>query len=143
MLHATQSGNKSASDEKQRRLLFTGRHAGRRENRDNARIAVRAQGENITVAHAQALQNGTVKYQIKRDHLQGARHSAKFRRHDVRESRFGPASDMSGRRFGVQHGVQWKQTSQSVQLSALQPIGNRRLSGRPAAARAEADSAEL
>jgi len=50
---------------------------------------------------------------------------------------------VTGRRTRIQHGVQRKQTLQSIQLSALQPIGNRRLSGRSAAARAEADSAEL
>jgi len=79
----------------------------------------------------------------KKDRLQSARHCTKFLRRNVRESRFGPASDTTGRWAGVQHCVQQKQTSQSVQLLALQPIGNRRLSGRPAAARVAADSAKL
>jgi len=97
----------------------------------------------VFLAHAEALQNSTAKYQIKRTVCKALAIPQKFSRRDIRESHFGSASDASGRRARIQLGVQRKQTSQSVQLSALQPIGDRRLSGRSAAARAEADSAEL
>jgi len=54
----------------------------------------------VFLAHAQALQNGTAKYQIKKP---SAKRSPfhKNLRCDIRESRFGPAADATGRRAGI------------------------------------------
>ena len=142
MLHAKRSGNKSASDEMRSKDAFCLLD----DMPTDAKVEIMHASQYARRKyHRQCFSPTPRRYKTarqvsnKKDRLQGAHHSAKFRR----ESRFGSASEATGRRAGIQRGVQRKQTSQSVQLSALQPIGNRRLSERPAAASAEADSAEL